>query len=334
MLQFKRHIKKIKELQLEQSLVNLLEDSKFKSFIAQFNNHVSSTAKLPLSEQRLQNAKFVIDQTKCFTTVYHTENIEILGEDNHTIPMRIYIPKQAKDLPIMMYFHGGGWAFGGIEDTDAICRRFASIFGVIVASVGYRLSPENPFPKPLEDCYAATKWIADNAKRFNGDPQHLLVCGESAGGNLAAAVALMARDKHGPAIYAQLLIYPVISSQIIDKVYDECPEHYFMTKKVMRQFWNMYAGASGNLKNPYASLDCAEEFKELPPALIITAEYDPLTYDIDMYAQRLQHEGIHVIKKVFPKLVHGFLYITLYDENQKLEWTQEIGLYLRQLIAK
>ena len=113
-----------------------------------------------------------------------------------------------------MYFHGGGWVFGGIEEADAVCRRFANHLGCIISSVGYRLAPEFPFPKPLEDCYFATKWMSENAYLFGGDNKNIIVSGESAGGNLAAAVAFMSRDKQGPKLSAQLLMYPAVSSLV------------------------------------------------------------------------------------------------------------------------
>lgn len=313
--------------------IDLLADAEFKSFLDKFSEHFKSISHLSLDEQRRLDAEFIRQQNICDESIQHIQNIEIVGKENHKIPVRIYIPKDSRKLPVMMYFHGGGWVFGGIEEADAVCRRLANHFGCLVVSVGYRLAPEFPFPTPLEDCYAATKWMATNAHIYGGDKQNVIVSGESAGGNLAAAVALMASDKKEFKLSAQILMYPVISSTIQDDIYDHCPDHYFLTKDIMKFFWSMYTQCSDNAKNPYASLDCRTECNDLPPALLITAEYDPLNFDIDNYASKLQKAGVPVIKKCFPKLIHGFLYIPLYEEVKKVQWTKEIEASLRNLVG-
>lgn len=318
------------------SSIDLMADPAFKTFFDKFEKHLNATSDLSLPEQRKSDAQFILKENTCHETVDHIANIWIPGMDNNAIPLRIYFPDESKKLsleklPVMVYFHGGGWVYGGIEEADAVCRRLANHLGCIVASVGYRLAPEFPFPKPLEDCYSAIKWMELNAHLLGGDNKNIIVAGESAGGNLAGAIALMARDNHGPKLSAQVLVYPVISSVIQDEVYDKCPDHYFLTKDVMRFFWNMYAQQPGDNKSPYASLECAAEFSNLPPALIITAEYDPLAFDANNYALRLQQAGVLVINKSFSRLVHGFLYIPCYEEDQKVQWTKDIGSSLREL---
>lgn len=310
--------------------VDLLADPDFKSFIDKFSEHYESISHLPFDEQRKHDVEFICKQNK-YEPVQHIENIEILGKENNKISLRIYIPDNSKRLPIMMYFHGGGWVFGGIEESDAVCRRLANHLQCMIVSVGYRLSPEFPFPKPLEDCYTATKWMVINGHTYGGNNQRIIVSGESAGGNLAAAVALMAADKKEFSLSAQVLMYPVISSTIQDDVYDRCPDHYFLTKDAMKFFWDMYVQCPDNMRNPYASLDFRTDFDRLPPAIFITAEYDPLSFDINKYASKLQEAGILVINKSFPKLIHGFLYIPLYKEKDKVEWTKEIGNFLHEL---
>lgn len=310
--------------------INLLADPEFKSFIDKFSEHYNSISHLSLDEQRKRDAEFICKQNE-YESIQHIENIEIEGKENNTIPLRIYMPDNSKTLPIMMYFHGGGWVFGGIEESDAVCRRLAIHLKCIIVSVGYRLAPEFPFPKPLEDCYTATKWMAGNGHIYGGDTQNIIVSGESAGGNLAAAVALMATDKKEFNLSAQVLMYPVISSTIRDDVYDNCPDRYFLTKDVMKYFWDMYSQSPDDKKNPYASLDFRTDFDRLPPAILITAEYDPLSFDINKYASRLQKAGVSVINKFFPKLIHGFLYIPLYKEVNKIEWTRAIGNSLHEL---
>lgn len=316
------------------SSINLYANPEFKSFIDKITKFKRGVARLtlPLHEQRKLDAQFISRETHCDETVYRTENIEILGYDHNKIPIRIYFPNNSKNLPVILYFHGGGWVFGGIEESDAVCRRLANHLRCNIASVGYRLAPEFPFPKPLEDCYAATQWMADNAHQFGAGDNSIIVCGESAGGNMAAAVSLMARDKQGPKISAQLLLYPAISSVIKDEIYDQCPDHYFLTKDIMKYFWDMYTQSSEDNKNPYASLDNGMDFHNLPPALIVTAEYDPLSFETEKYAEKLIKANVKVIAKTFPGLIHGFLYIPLYPENQKVQWTKEIGRMLHKLI--
>lgn len=234
-----------------ESSIDLLADPRFKLFIDNFTEHYKKIDHLPLPEQRKSDAEYVLKQIKCDEVVQRTENVEILGDDNNKIPLRIYVPSESNNLPVMVYFHGGGWTFGGIDEADAVCRRLANHLECIIVSVEYRLAPEFPFPKPLEDCYAATKWVADHIQLFGGDKENIIVSGESAGGNLAAAVALLARDKRGLKLSAQVLIYPAISSIIRDDVYDQCPDHYFMTKDVMKYFWSMYIQNPEDEKNRY-----------------------------------------------------------------------------------
>lgn len=285
----------------------LIDNPEFKLFIDQLDELEKKISHLPLPEQRRHHAKFLLSHTHCNESV-PTTDIVIPGN----IPLRIYTPKP--NLPTMMYFHGGGWVFGSIEEADAVCRRLANHLNCIIASVGYRLAPEHPFPIPLQDCYAATKWMSNHSHT-------LLVSGESAGGNLAAAVALLARDNHGPKISGQLLLYPVISSN-----YFPCQDQYFLTKDAMQFFWDMYAPP----KSPYAFLNLAD-LHNLPPTLLITAEHDPLTHDINTLANRLQQAHVPVLAKTFPNLVHAFLYIHLYPEHQKVLWTKELKPLLNKL---
>ena len=170
-----------------------------------------------------------------------------------------------------------------------------------------------------------TEWIAKNGNQFGGDTRKIIVCGESAGGNLAAAVACMAKDNNGPKLAAQILLYPVITSTINEKTYAECPDRYFMNAEAMKFFWYlMYLPNPLVDTNHYASLDKRETLTGLPPALVITAEYDPLRPEGKSYAKRLQEAKIPVISKCYPKLIHAFLYVPLYNEEQKVAWTKEI----------
>ncbi len=308
---------------------DLLANPHFKSFMEGFSNLTRASQELSLQEGRKLSTQFFLTPDTVFEKVKRIEEVEILGRDHNKIPIRFFIPDESHTLPLLIYFHRGGWVFGNIEEADPICRKLANHLGCIVASVEYRLAPEHPFPKPLKDCYAATQWIHANADHFGGDKNRLIVCGESAGGNLAAAVALMARDRKGPPIESQLLLYPIISSTLQEEAYDSCPDRYFMTKEAMKFFWSMYVPSPELMSNPYASLECMTNLGGLPPAFIVTAEYDPLHHEAVSYADRLRQAGVEVMTKCFPGLIHGFLDLPIYEEAQKVAWVKEIGQWFK-----
>lgn len=307
------------------SLPNLMENPKFKALIDGFSDVVKTSAEKGLDAARKRCTEFFLSGEERLVEVESIQNLKIEGEDGHQIPLRIYSPTASKPLPIIVYFHRGGWIFGNIEEADPVCRMLAHYLQSVVISVDFRLSPENPFPKPLMDCYAATMWAS---KQFGGE---LIVCGESCGGNLAAAVALMARDKKGPSIDKQLLIYPIITSTILDEPYDNCADQHFITKGGMQFMWGAYLGSPENGRNPYASVELADS-ANLPPAVIITAEYDPLCQEGELYGEKLRKAGVPVQVKRFPELIHGFLDLPLYELEQKIAWTNEINLLLNQQV--
>ncbi len=309
--------------------VNLLDNEKFRRFIEAFKG--ITTQDLPLDEVRKLNKQFFLPEGTVFEPVQRIEDVEILGRDNNRIPLRLYIPRESQKMRTLIYFHRGGWVFGSIDEAEPLCRKLANQLDCIVVAVDYRLAPEYPFPKPLFDCYDATQWVSDNIYQYGGDKKNLVVCGESAGGNLAAAVALMARDNKRPALAAQLLIYPIICSGLKDAPYENCVDQHFLTKDAMKFFWSMYIQTPGEDKNPYASPDLAMDLWELPPALIVTAEYDALHAEADAYADTLREAGIKVISKCYPEVIHGFLDLPIYDDSQKTAWIDDIGHYLKKL---
>ena len=311
------------------SSCDLLSDPTFKAFIEEFGKLFSKQLSLP--EMRKLCTEFFLPKEASIEPIQKIENLEIIGKDNNKIPIRLFIPDITKVLPVMVYFHRGGFVFGNIEEADPICRKLANHFNCIIASVDYRLAPEHPFPKPLEDCYAATQWLASNAFLFGGDKDKISVAGESAGGNLAAAVALMNRDSKGCKLSSQLLIYPMITSSINETLYDACPDHYFITKQGMQLFWDLYLQSSDR-SHPYASLDCVKDYSSLPPTCIITADYDPMHQEAQSYAKKLSQAGVIVITKCFPEVIHGFLDLPIYEDHQKTQWVKEIhGIMARYL---
>jgi acetyl esterase len=222
------------------------------------------------------------------------------------IPIRIYTPAAGGPLSVVVYFHGGGWVIGNIESHDATCRALANESGCIVVSVDYRLAPEHKFPAAAEDCYAATVWAAKHAAEFGGDASRLAVAGDSAGGNLAAVVALMARDRGGPRIAFQLLVYPVTDYSFDRPSYSENAEGYLLSRDAMRWFWNHYLSDESEGLHPHASPLRAESLAGLPAALVLTAEFDPLRDEGEEYAALLRAAGVAAESVRYDGLIHGF----------------------------
>jgi len=222
------------------------------------------------------------------------------------IPVRIYHAGGTDPLPVLVYFHGGGWVLGSIATHDTVCRMLAKRAGCIVVSVDYRLAPEHKFPAAAEDAYAATRWVADNAARLGADPARVAIGGDSAGGNLTAVVALMARDRGGPPLVHQLLIYPVTDSACDTPSYRDNADGYLLTKDAMLWFWNHYTRGAADRANPYAAPLRAPSLAALPPALVITAEYDPLRDEGEAYAARLREARVAVTLTRYDGMIHGF----------------------------
>jgi acetyl esterase len=225
------------------------------------------------------------------------------------LPVRIYTPDGDDSglRPLITYFHGGGFVFCSIDTHDGTCRRLANATGAVVVSVEYRLAPESRFPAATDDCYAATVWTHGYASELGADPRHLVVAGDSAGGNLAAVVAQMARDRGAPPIALQVLVYPVIDAACDSGSYTDNAEGYFLEKPDMQWFWAQYLGDDGDGTNPLASPCRATDLSELPPAVVITAEYDPLRDEGETYAAALEGGGVPVTMRRYDGMIHGFV---------------------------
>lgn len=223
------------------------------------------------------------------------------------IPVRVYHPNsRATALPCLVYFHGGGWVIGTPDSTDAICKAVANRAECVVVSVDYRLSPEFKFPVPLDDCYDATQWVAANGAEIGVDSARLAVGGDSAGGNLAAAVTLKARDEDGPKLKMQLLVYPVTNHDYSTGSYKANGEGLLLTTDMMTWFWDHYLRTAADGKNPLASPLQAPDLANLPPALVITAEFDPLRDEGEAYAAALRKAGVAVTEKRYDGMIHAF----------------------------
>lgn len=222
------------------------------------------------------------------------------------IPVRIYTPEGEGLLPILVYFHGGGWVLCNLDTHDSICRALANLVGCIVVSVDYRLAPEHKYPAAVEDCYAATCWVAQNAAAIGGDSTRLAVGGDSAGGNLTAVVNLIARDEGGPSILFQLLIYPVTDYHTPGTPsYIENQEGYLLSREDMIWYFGQYLSSPDEAQDPHVSPLKASDLSNLPPAMVMTAEFDLLRDEGEAFAQRLQEAGVPVILKRYNGLIHG-----------------------------
>ena len=222
------------------------------------------------------------------------------------LPIRIYWPESGSNHPLVMLFHGGGWVFGDLESEDTTCRGLCRRVGAVVVSVDYRLAPETAYPGAVDDCYAATLWAVDHAIELGIDPSRIATSGTSAGGNLAGAVAMMARDRGGPAISHQVLFCPVIDADFERPSYIQNATDYGLTRDVMIWFWGHYTGDGGSRNEPYASLIRAQDLSGLADATIIAAEYDPLLDEALAYGEALRAAGVKTRTTVYDGMTHGF----------------------------
>lgn len=225
---------------------------------------------------------------------------------NGTVPIRVYVPLSSGPYPMIFMFHGGGWVIGDLDTADGQSREVCLGTDSIVISVDYRLAPENKFPAAPEDCFAVVLAHEELAAKYNGDVKRMAVAGDSAGGNLAAVVALMARDRQGPELSFQLLVYPVTDG--VNKHYpslESNAEGYMLTTEGMTWFWDHYCSVKDR-SHAYASPVLADDLSNLPPALVLTAEYDPLRDEGEAYGERLKQAGNDVTIKRYDGFIHGF----------------------------
>ena len=229
----------------------------------------------------------------------------IPGPDE-AIPIRIYRPDGDRPLPVLVYYHGGAWVRGSIETHDPLCRRLAAAAECLVVSVDYRLAPEHQFPAPLDDACAAMEWATEYAATIGGDPDSVAVGGDSAGGNLAAAVSLLARDRDGPALEHQVLLYPTLNRHEEMDSYGE-NEGYFGTRVGREWSWETYLGSDVHARNAYAVPFEASDLSGLPSATVLTCEFDMLRDEGQRYADRLDGAGVAVTELTYDDVFHAFL---------------------------
>jgi acetyl esterase len=260
-----------------------------------------------LAEQRTndERAKLLAAQNHELIPVAHVENRVIPGPAGD-IPVRLYVPEGTGPFPVLMHFHGGGWVSGNLDTHDLGCRLFCREVGCLVLAVDYRRPPEHKFPAGLEDCYAATCWMAAHAAELQGNPAQMAVMGDSGGGNFAAAIALMCRDRGGPALLFQLLSVPVMDFRLTTPSWRDY-DGYMMLKEEFLITRDFYLNAEEEQWHPYAAPSLAPDLHDLPPALIITAECDPVRDAGEHYGQRLREAGVSVTISRYDGMVHSFM---------------------------
>lgn len=233
---------------------------------------------------------------------------EILPLQGRNIHARIYISTSIGSMPcpVLIFYHGGGWVTGNIESHDSVCRILSKQGHCMVISIDYRLAPENKFPAAVEDAYDALVWIVEHAEDWGIDKSRIAVGGDSAGGNLAAVACIIAKEHHSPHICFQFLLYPSTGYIEEPPSMRENADGYFLTAEIMQWFRKQYLNHTDELKHPYFSPILYSDFKNLPPAFIATAQYDPLRDVGKAYADKLQENGVKVTYKNFETLIHGF----------------------------
>jgi acetyl esterase len=280
-------------------------------FTRKINLKTVSAKELRLNSKRLK--------TK-YSKFFEYPKEEILSIENkvlnfntyNEVKVRIYKSIDGKNQAVIMYFHGGGFVIGNLESHDSTCRRLAKQNSCIVVSVDYRLAPEHQFPAAIEDCYNASCWIYNNAETIGADKNKLIVMGDSAGGNLATVITMMARDKGYPLISYQILIYPLLDVTLSMNSINSLSKGYILTKDLLSWFMLNYCGNIKDLKQAYLSPLFSNNLNNLPPALIITGEYDPLKDEGRAYAKKLKYAGNKVTFKEYKGMIHIFFQMPKY----------------------
>lgn len=264
-------------------------------------------------------------QTAALVEPVHSIEDKMAGK----VPIRIF-RASGERTPCVVYYHGGGWVIGDLDTHASFCTQLANATGYTIISVDYRLAPEFPFPAPLDDCYNALCWVKENAGSVNIDAARIAVAGDSAGANLAAAVCLKAKQEGNTAIAFQLLIYPVTDFSFDTPSYTENAEGYMLTREGMHWFWNHYIGHDKALaSDPLASPLKASDFSDLPPACVLTAEFDPLRDEGMAYAAALEQAGVDVTSRCFDGMIHGF-----FDMKDKIQGARDAMDFATRALKK
>ena len=288
-----------------------------------FLDQVAASNRPPIESLPLADARALFDETFSRLAgppvdVGRVEDVQADGPRG-PIPVRVYTPQLARaPLPMLVWYHGGGWVCGGLDSYDALCRMLTRESGCIVASVDYRLAPEHPAPEQFDDAFAALEWLAAHASELGADATRLAVGGDSAGGGLAASVALKARDVGGPALAYQLLVYPAVSSGVKTASYETYGEGHFLTNDRIDFYWKCHIPQPEMVEIPYVCASRAETLRGLPPTTIVMADCDPLWDEGVAYAERLRADGVPVELRVYNGMIHAFFsFFGIFDQGRE-----------------
>lgn len=261
-------------------------------------------------------------------TLHRVEDRTVAGH----VPVRAYWPTDEENLPVVVYYHGGGWVLGNLDTHDSLCRQLASEAECVVIAVDYRLAPDAKFPAAFDDSFAATAYVAEHHDEFSIDPARLVVAGDSAGGNLAAAVAIRAAEVGTPAIHSQVLIYPVVEPNFDSDSYLAHADGFGLTRKTMMWFWEQYVGSDMNTSSHYAIPTLAANQASLPPAHFVLAQLDVLLSEGQAYAERLQAAGVPTTIRHYEGMIHGFVHFSGFFDVGK-QAVSDLAEHLRQTFA-
>lgn len=286
-------------------------DAQIKQYLDDYNaaGHAPYSSFEPKALRQIFYQNFQNKKKPDPIAVAEVKSVSIDGEAS-MINLRLYYPAgiEPNGLPALMYFHGGGFVIRDHMDIyDQTCRMICAGVGCVIIAVDYRLAPEHPFPAAPNDCYRATCWVAEHAGELGIDKDRFGVWGESCGGNLAAVVPLMARDRQGPALCCQIIIAGMMEYRFDTPSYIENGSgDYFLSEDSMRWFWNHYLALPEDATNPYCAPLQANDLSNLPPAYVVSLEYDPLRDEGEAYAKQLTAAGVATQYQCYPGLIHGF----------------------------
>lgn len=307
--------------------------------VAAFLNQLEAESPPPLSDLTPSDARQISKTFMQAVSLPPRETVRIhsltLTANSRAISLRVYTPLGTVRSPVLVYFHGGGWVLSDVHLYDGLCASLADLSGSVVVSVDYRLAPEYPFPAGLEDCYLAAQWVRENAFLLRGDPDRIVVAGDSAGGTLAAVVArLCAQDQNKAPLAAQLLLYPVMNlASMGTGSYREFATGYFLTQASMEWFRGHYLADLTQAQNPNASPLLATDWQHLPPAIIVTAGCDVVRDEGEAYAEHLRAAGNRVELKRYEGMIHGFLMMDA-SFDRATTALAEIALTLRSMLER
>jgi len=283
-----------------------------------------------------ETRKYLDSQSSKSDTTIPFSNIKdtVININSYKIPVRIYTPHGKGKLPVIIYSHGGFWIAGSVDTHDGVCRKLSNKTNAIVISVNYRLAPENPFPAAVNDIYSVLQWTYKNAESINGDKKHIAIAGDSSGGNLSAAVSLMARDKSGPPITCEVLIYPPTNIyKLNSNSWSYFSKSINLSIQDMQKYISLYVPRKADRQNPYASPLLAKNFSNLPDTLMIVAQIDPLHDEAIAYADKLKTAGTKVKINEYNGVPHGFITMGKIT-NKSAEALNDISSYIIKEFVK